>query len=367
VGFDELIRSKKVIICCGSGGVGKTTLSAALAVRAAELGLKTLVLTIDPARRLANALGLKDLDDSECIVPGQSFPGELHAAMLDTKKTFDGFIIRLAPSPEMADRVLRNPMYQQLSTALGGSQEFTSLEKLHEAYISAMYDVVILDTPPTQHAMDFLSAPVKIHALFQENIIKWFLMPITALDKLSFGFMNKGTRIAMRLVEKVVGGQVLGNLTEFFLAIRDWQGALRERTAEVHRLLTSKEVGFVLVTGFSQEKIDEAKYFQSTLHDGGFDLRAIVVNRAFPTWLKGGEEVPSADDGSPLGRLKKYYQALQEFFSANNEAFNRLAHEIDGKMIFAKVPDFDQDVHDLKALQSIARLLVTSVNKGSGI
>ena len=169
--LDELLKTKKVIVCCGSGGVGKTTISASLGVRAAELGLKTLVLTIDPAQRLMTSLGLKSTNEEVRVTP-ERFPGELYAAMLDMKRTFDEFIVRLDPSNEVARQVLKNHVYQQLSTALNGSQEYTAMERLLQAVSSGRYDIVILDTPPTKHAIDFLNAPTKIYTLFQESIIK---------------------------------------------------------------------------------------------------------------------------------------------------------------------------------------------------
>lgn len=356
MGIDELLKSKKVIVCCGSGGVGKTTMSAALGVRAAELGLKVLVLTIDPARRLANSLGLTELDDSERIVPGQAFTGELHAAMLDTKKTFDNFILGLAPNAEAADRVLRNPIYRQLSTALGGSQEFTSLEKLYTSHSSGKYDLVILDTPPTAHAIDFLAAPQKIYNLFQEGIIKWFMMPINMVGKIGFGIFNTGTRAAMKVFEKLVGSQLLTDFSEFFISIKDWQQALRERTAAIHRLLTSSDVGFLLVTGFSNEKIEEAQYFERTLKKGGFHLSGIIVNRAFPTWLHESQQ-ESKGDVTSEGRLRAFYNDLSDFYAHNNKAFAGFAREHDSRVLFLRIPDFDQDVHDIKALTNLAAVI----------
>ncbi|MCC6278747.1 MAG: ArsA family ATPase [Oligoflexia bacterium] len=352
--IDQILQSRKVLVCCGSGGVGKTTLSAALGVRAAELGLKTMVLTIDPARRLVSALGLEKLQN-ETPIEG-AFKGTLHAGMLDMKKTFDDFVIQFAPSPAVADRVLRNGVYQQLSTALSGSQEFTALEKLLQLTSSGKYDLVILDTPPTKHAIDFLNAPLKIHTLFQDSIIKWFLAPFSAIDKVSAAFWHRGTKMAFKVFETIVGNEFLTNLTEFFVSIRDWQKNLRDRAAEVHRLLTAQSTGFVLVTGFNAIKIEEARYFERTLKKGGFFLNLIIVNRAFPLWRD--KAVKSESGGvfrsENYKKLRDYYEKLNRFFSVQQNAFKSFAGEVRANTLVVRLPDLDQDIHDLESLKALA-------------
>jgi anion-transporting ArsA/GET3 family ATPase len=365
--LDKLLTTKKVLICCGSGGVGKTTLSAALGVRAAEIGLKVLVLTIDPARRLANSLGLSELNELENRIAPDDFKGELYASMLDVKKTFDDFITKLASSPEMANRVLENHVYQQISTALNGSQEYTALEKLLQVVTSKKYDLVVLDTPPTKHAIDFLNAPVKIHSLFQDSIIKWFLMPFTTLDKISLGLMNRGTKAALKMFEKMVGSEFLTTLTEFFSSMRDWQKILRDRTAEVHRLLTSSDTGFILVTGFSSVRIEEAKFFERSLLSGGYVLSAIIVNRAFPEWDEKSYEAasglnPNHDFENPNGsqslqKISKYYEEMRSFFRSQENAFKTFAIEPRKDVLLIRLPDFDQDVHDVNSLKNVAARL----------
>ena len=339
-------------------------MSAALGVRAAELGLKVLVLTIDPAKRLATSLGLDQLGDEQRQIGQGRFVGELYASMLDMKKTFDDFIIRLAPSPAIAERVLKNNVYQQVSTALNGSQEYTSLEKLLQIMAQKKFDIVILDTPPTKHAIDFLHAPIKIHTLFQDSIIKWFLMPFTTLDKMSLGLMNRGTKLAFKAFEKLAGSEFLSNLTEFFASIREWQKALRDRTAEVHRLLTSNSTGFVLVTGFNSVKIEEARFFERTLKKGGYYLSAIIINRAFPLWEQSeigvGELIDDKKDslGENYRLITEYYRSMQKFYRSQQTAFKNFAGEVRQNVIFALLPDFDQDIHDVDSLKQVADRLV---------
>jgi anion-transporting ArsA/GET3 family ATPase len=354
--FDKLLKTKKVLICCGSGGVGKTTVSASLGVRAAELGLKALVLTIDPARRLATSLGLEQLDEVEKRIAPDDFSGELYAAMLDVKKTFDEFIMKLAPTPEAGEKVLQNHIYRQISTTLNGSQEYTALEKLLQAVSSEKYDIVILDTPPTKHAIDFLNAPVKIHSLFQDSIIKWFLMPFTTIDKISLGLMNRGTKAALKVFEKIVGSEFLSMLTEFFASIRDWQKILRDRTAEVHRLLTSSHTGFILVTGYNSVRIEEARFFERSLKGGGYSLSAIIVNRAFPEWDEKSnlQKTSYLNTSDNLAKLRTYYVEMHSFFKVQEEAFKSFAMEPRQGVIFLRVPDFDEDVHDVSSLKKLA-------------
>ncbi len=371
MGFDKLLTTKKVLICCGSGGVGKTTLSAALGVRAAELGKKAIVLTIDPAKRLANSLGFDNFSEPEKRVVADQFPGELYAEMLDMKHTFDDFIVRLAPSPEIAEKVLKNHVYQQLSTALNGSQEYTSLERLLQLVNSNKFDIVILDTPPTKHAIDFLMAPSKIHTLFQDSIMKWFMMPFSTIDKLSLGLMNRGTKVAFKLLEKFIGAEFLTTIGDFFSSIRDWQKALRDRTAEVHRLMTSSSTGFILVTGFNSAKIEEARYFENSLKKGGYELSAIIVNRAFPQWntpmnLMGGVgDSGSAKDLVEEGdlppelhpafiKLRDHYEALRAFYENHQQAYKNFEMDLRSQILFVRLPDVDQEINDIQGLQKLA-------------
>ena len=328
------------------------------------MGLRVLVLTIDPARRLATSLGLKNLNEETRIQP-EHFHGELYGAMLDMKRIFDQFILSMAKTPEKAEKVLNNSIYKQISTALNGSQEFTALERLLQASTSGKYDLVILDTPPTKHAIDFLTAPSRIYALFQDSTIKWFMMPITTLDKMTLGLMNRGTKMAFRAFEKVVGSEFFSTLTDFFLSIRDWQKVLRDRSAEINRLLTSEATGFVLVTGFNAIRIEEARFFEQNLKKGGYTLSAIIVNRAFPLW--GSERGTGTGTGTGLNlkegtseiyhKLISYYSALKNFYSKQEEAFRNFALEARNSVIFCRLPDFNQDVHNIEGLERLAERL----------
>jgi anion-transporting ArsA/GET3 family ATPase len=272
-----------VIVCAGSGGVGKTTMSSTLGVWAAQQGQKVLVLTIDPAKRLANALGL---DSTEFNKPGQvqglNAAGELHASMIDSQAIFDSFIRNCAPSEDVANRLYKNSLYRQLSTTLSGSQEFTSLEALLQARESGNYDLIILDTPPSQHAIDFLRAPERIFALFQKSITQWFIKgsgDVSFLRKL----VNQGTKTALSALEAVTGSRFIHELSDFFESMAELQGQVGQRSIQVHRLLSSEKTGFVLITGLDRAKLVEAEKFQRDLKTAGATLSMVLVNRASPS------------------------------------------------------------------------------------
>lgn len=358
--FEELIKSKKVIICCGSGGVGKTTISASIAVKAAQMGKKVLVLTIDPARRLATSLGLTKLTDTDLRVGEGLFKGEMYAAVLDAKKVFDEFLIRLSPSQELADRVLKNKIYLQFSSAMSASQEYSALERLLQTVQQGTYDLVVLDTPPTKHAIDFLRSPGKVHALFQDSILKWFMMPFVTFEKISLGIVNRGTKAAFKAFEKLAGAEFLGSVTDFFVAIKDWQGAVKNRATEVHELLLSDDTAFLLITGFNSVRIEEARYFSRTLEQGGYHLNAVIVNRTFPFWEvdKPSVVTEKAPDSDPrIDKLRSYFDQNCELYRRQYSSFLQFSGELRGKVKFYALPDFESDIHDLKALQNVASRL----------
>ncbi len=369
--LDEILSSRKVIVCAGSGGVGKTTVAAALGVRAAQLGARVLVLTVDPAKRLATALGLDLSDDSEKRVPGQSYRGELFAAVIDSRKTFDQFIVRHAKSKAAADRILGNRLYQQLSTTLSGSQEFTSLERLLEAVESERYDLVILDTPPTKHAMDFLMAPQRIHSLFQDSVTKWFIEAARpGSGGLISGLLSRGTRTVLKSLETLTGGQFIEELIDFFAAVRSVQATLRDRSVAVQKLLSGPRTKFVVITSFDAAKLEEAKYLQAALRKMGFALEAIVINRAFPVWLPEGSDAD--EDAAALGvssgpareKVLDFYERFKRFHAVRYDLYEEFAKSARAGARMFRLPEYDQDVHGLRDLERLsARLAEGAENK----
>lgn len=356
--IDSILKNHKILICCGSGGVGKTTLSATLAVRAADLGLNVLVLTIDPAKRLASALGLDSLNDNDVLVPGQNFKGKLYAAMVDAKRVFDNFIYQSSPTKESAETILKNRLYVTLTTSLSGSQEFSSLERLYQAVTSEKYDLVILDTPPAQHAKEFLLAPQRFYALFQESIVKWFLAPEENSGFLST-LLHKTTLTVLKALESLTGSEFMKELAAFFIGVKDIQHLIQDHSIAIQRMLTGSSAGFVVVTSFDDLKLAEAKSFQQSLQRGGYQLAAIIINRAFPEWL---HQEATANDAnkfiqqSPkLQGLLNYYQSLEQYFVRQKESYNSFEESLEGDVEILRVPDFMNEIHDLDSLTEIAR------------
>jgi anion-transporting ArsA/GET3 family ATPase len=241
--IQRITATKQVIVCAGAGGVGKTTTAAAIALRAASEGKKTAVLTIDPARRLASSLGLKELDNAPTKVNRRKFTaagveakGELHAMMLDTKTTFDEVVYRYAPSPQQADRIIANRFYRNISGTLSGTQEYMAMEKLYELHSTGDYDLIVIDTPPTRNALDFLDAPRRLTGFFESRVLRWFLLPYM---KAGSGFMrvaNVAATTFLRVVKRIVGGAVLEDTAEFFVNLEGMYDGFKERAVRAHLL-----------------------------------------------------------------------------------------------------------------------------------
>lgn len=348
--FDQILQKSKIVVCAGSGGVGKTTLSAALAVRSAQLGLRTLVLTVDPAKRLATALDL-DLKEHEVRkVEGLKAKGTLEAGVIDSKKTFDAFVVRHSANQELAQKLLKNRLYQQLSTTLSGSQEFTSLERLYEAYESKKYDVIILDTPPTKHAIDFLKAPERLSNLFQDSVTKWFMLAGGEKGGLISGLINRGTRTVLKSLELLTGSQFIDELVDFFASIRNLQKVLRDRSQGAQELLLSSQTAFVVVTSFDAAKLAEAQYLQSTLKSMGYRLSGVIINRAFPLWL-------SSTSASATGSLADFYRTFRGYHSQRYDLYEKFEKTVGESVPIVRIPEYNQDVHGLEGLERLAETL----------
>jgi anion-transporting ArsA/GET3 family ATPase len=347
-----------VVVCAGSGGVGKTTCAAALGVRAAQLGRRTLVLTVDPAQRLATALGLNPKDISEHPVQLSQVKGSLSAAVIDSKIVFDGFIQRFAAKGEIVGRIMKNRLYQQLSTTLAGSQEFTALERLLQAAESGLYDLVILDTPPTKHAVDFLTAPQRINALFQDGITRWFMSPSERSPGFFAGLVSRGTRMALKSLETLTGGPFIEELLDFFSAIRSIQKTLRERSEAAERLLLDAKTSFVVVTSFDAAKLLEAKYLQGELKRMGYRLKGVVINRAFPLGVPEHlQNTPPEVNAQVYERLMGFYKSFEDYFAFRYKLYESFAAELSEDVTIARVPEYQKDVHGIADLEVLAVVL----------
>jgi len=360
--IDRILKENKVVVCAGSGGVGKTTIASAIGVRASQLGLKTLVLTVDPAKRLATALGLDLNDDRDREVPVAGVSGKLSAAVIDSKKIFDGFIAAHAKQPGVANRILGNRLYQQMSTTLSGSQEFTALERLLQSVESGEYDLVILDTPPTKHAMDFLTAPHRIDALFQDAITRWFMAPGEKSSGLWASLVGRGTRMTLKSLEILTGAQFIEELVDFFAAVRSIQQVLRERSQAVEKLLTGTKTKFIVITSFDAAKLMEARYLQGKLHEFGYHLQAVVINRAFPNWLPRDLDQGAVHDRHSYEKVLNFYRRFKDFHAIRYNLYEEFARELDASIALVRVPEYQTDVHGLDDLTSLAGALAQPVS-----
>jgi anion-transporting ArsA/GET3 family ATPase len=384
--FEELIETREIIICCGSGGVGKTTTAAAIAIQAAALGLKTLVLTIDPAKRLANSLGLSDLGNRERRVPQKKFTeagidpkGELHAMMLDTKRTFDELIEKHAQNKEMSDKILNNTLYKNISSAFAGSQEYMAMEKLFEIHSAGRYDLIVLDTPPTKHALDFLDAPKRMTTFLDGSVLKWFLKPYFSAGRKGFEMFQKGAGVILKTLEKVTGIAALKIASEFFINFEGMYDGFKERATSVYELLRDDATAFILVTSPDDITIEEAKFFHDKLIEYEMPFCGLVINRVHTDFgadadvgriiEKGDPDALAAKIGAALGTKAAEKKAMQKLAAgmarnlkdlrdlAEVDAANvrELSEHIDGGAATKIVPFFDTDVYDIDGLMRINR------------
>ncbi len=363
--IDGVLAGKRVIVCAGSGGVGKTTTAAAIAAALAARGQRTIVLTIDPARRLADALGLPDLGNEEHRVDperlreaGLAGDGELWAMTLDAKPTFDELIERTAPDAETREAVLANPIYRQLSGAVAGSQEYMAMEKLYELHESGRYDVLVLDTPPTRNALDFLDAPGRLARFIDSRSLQVF----RASGRASLGLFGRGAGAVLSVLEKATGVDLLRDLADFFNAFGGMAEGFRDRARRVEALLREDATTFLLVTSPRAAAIADAGHFHGKLADSGMPFGALIVNRV--------REPVAADAGDP--RLEpELAEALGTKLARkvchDLEDRNRLA-ERDARNIermrsdlqrgeLLTVPELSSDVHDLDGLALVGRHL----------
>jgi anion-transporting ArsA/GET3 family ATPase len=369
-GVGEVLDGKRVCICAGSGGVGKTTSSAAIAAGMAARGKKVAVLTIDPAKRLADSLGLPELGNEERQVDPALFAeagidtggGELWAMMLDAKATFDELVRRHAPDAETRDRILSNRIYQQLSNALAGSQEYMAMEKLFELYAEDRYDLLVLDTPPSRNALDFLDAPRRLMQFIEGRALQVFMKP-TGLGMKVFG---RGTSMMFSVLRRVTGVEVLEDLSEFFQAFSGMVGGFRERAKRVNELLANPETCFLVVCAPQGEPISEAVYFHRKLVEASLPFGGVVVNKVhYESELPPYDEDLERDLVEALGeedlahRVRANYDDYRALAERDQTNIKRLTAEMRARLVI-QVPYLDSDVHDLEGLMRINEYLFAS-------
>ncbi len=384
VGLQEIVRHARIIVCCGPGGVGKTTTAAALAIAATRYGRRTAVVTIDPAKRLADAFGLQALTNRPARVRnlgvdeargvagaggvGNSEPnlGELWALMLDTKATFDDLVRRHAPSVAQGERILDNPFYRNISTALSGTQEYMAMEKLYELATGpvtedgetvAGFDCIVVDTPPSRNALDFLTAPERLTRFLDNRVFR----ALTGPARGGFRIVGFATQAVLRSIGSVVGGEVIADAVAFFQAFEGMEAGFRERAQHVLAQLRDPSTGFVVITSPRSEAVEEAVFLTNRLVEDGLPLAGVIANRVQPSFgeLPTITSLPSSSRSSEA--LRRAHRSA-ELATAQRTRLQVLI-DVAPQVPHVYVPAFASDVHDLTALRVVAdSLLGTTVH-----
>jgi anion-transporting ArsA/GET3 family ATPase len=363
-----VLEGREVVVCAGPGGVGKTTSAAAIGLAMAARGRRVAVLTIDPARRLADSLGLEEIggeerrvDPERLSAAGVEASGELWAAMLDAKRTWDELIERHAPDERTRDAVLGNRIYKELSSAVAGSQEYMAMEKLHELHAEGRYDLLVLDTPPTRNALDFLDAPERLSRFIDSRSLRLFLRG----NRGSLKLLGRSSQALFAVLRRITGVDLLEDMAEFFRSFGGMSEGFERRAREVNALLADgARTTFVVVASPAEEAVDEAIFFRRRLRESGLPFGAAVVNRVHSApgamadpGLQGElVELVGENLARRVVRNDGDWRALAE---RDRLGLERLAAELEGELL-VRVPDLDDDVHDLDGLVRVNEHLFAS-------
>jgi anion-transporting ArsA/GET3 family ATPase len=376
--MDSLLATKEIVVACGPGGVGKTTTAAAAALMAAvNHGSKVLVLTVDPAKRLANALGLDGIGNTEHRVPASAFKaagvkprGELWAAMLDTKESWDSLIRQHAPDDTTRDEILANPLYQNISGRFIQSHDYIAMERLYEIHLSGEYDLIVVDTPPTRNALDFLDAPERLADFFSSRLLRWLIVPYRSK------LVNVATKPFYQISDRILGTEFMSDISEFFILFQTMYDGFVERSKAVGRLLSDRRTTFVVVSTLEATPLREAEFFAEQLTARKLHLGAIVLNKVLPDYLQGragakvaeamkdraedlaGELAPVLGAGDPaLGDPAQIARVLAEVADSYLNFQVVALREMEERAglavtpdVLATVPFFDTDIYDLSGL-----------------
>ncbi len=360
----RLLEEKKIVICGGSGGVGKTTAAASIALLWATMGRKVMVITIDPARRLADALGLEAIQTKPTLVEpeiledaGLEPKGRFSAMMLEAKSAWDELITSYSPSEEVAAKILANSFYQSLSDTFAGSHEYLALEKLHELYHSGDYDALVVDTPPTKHALDFLEAPHRMNEFLDRRVTRWLVMPYLSAGRKGLKLFNRTGGYLFRKLEEATGIRVIKDVSEFFFHFSQLTEGSRQRMTKVFELLKGPETAFLLITTPELAVLSEAAYFMKKVGDYGVPFAGVLANRVhqirFPEASDEEIQIHLKEAGCPppLDKvLLENYRRSQHLALGDESRLTRFGELLPSDVFLTKVPLFPQGLEDIKGL-----------------
>ena len=368
--FRALLDERRVIVCVGSGGVGKTTTSAVIALQAALSGQRALVLTIDPAKRLANSLGVDELDNEPRALDlslferlGHAARGTLHAMMLDMKASFDEVVRRHSPSEAAARRIMDNKLYHYFSTSLAGTQEYAAAERLYAIDERGDFDLIVLDTPPTSHALDFLEAPTRLADAVSSRAMQFLYRPAKS------SLLGVGTGYVVKTLSKFTGSEMLTELGGFLNAFSSLFQGLQERANKVSALLTGPDSTFVVITSPRPSNVDEALYFYDQLGKSSSRVGAIVANRVHPRWVDPALETSTPNqvaallgESAPGGigfarKLQENAAELGALAELDARSIRRIRGGVPDRVPIMRVPFFRHDIHSLEGLDHVRRAL----------
>lgn len=363
----ELLATRSLIVCVGSGGVGKTTCAASIGLAAARAGRRVLVLTIDPARRLANSLGLKEFGNTEVRIPLEA-PGELWAMMLDAASTFDDVISRVAKDEATREAIYANRIYRAIANSFSGSQEYMATERLYDVHESGRYDLIVLDTPPVKNALDFLDAPGRLARFLDKQVMKWFLTPYEE-DKVFGKRLLAGTSaVVYRLLGHIFGRDFLDDMSAFFVLFRDLYDGFRERHEAVARLFSASSTAFVVVAGPTPPSVEVATFFLEELKSREIPVAGVVVNQVHQASavapdvdaLLGRALRELAPEVAPqlAARLGAAHRRLREVASFEAGQVDELRRAAGRGPWLRTVPRLRGEVHDLAALGALHRFIL---------
>jgi anion-transporting ArsA/GET3 family ATPase len=377
-GAQLLVTERRVIITVGAGGVGKTTSAAALSVAAARRGKRVLCLTIDPARRLAESLGIAamsteavEIDPARFREAGVELTGSLTVMMLDTKHTFDELVVKYSSTKEHAESLLSNKLYKYVSTSLAGTQEYMAMEKLIAVKDDPRYDLIVLDTPPTANALDFLDAPERMMDALDSAAMKYFVEAFQKSGKLSLNILARSAAIVLKTIGKITGGTFLNDLAQFISELNDLFGGFKQRAALVQKTLRANDVAFVLVTSPAPMSIQEVLFFSDRLEEHGMPRGTFLVNRFRLPPASAGMAVAPADvlaavtakrltlDDDAPERLLRAHADASKLAALDALHVRALGERVRNSVPIVRVPELASDVHDIRLLAQLSDIFMS--------